>query len=350
MNWLSVNVAQSELNPAREAEWIIAAIVLTAGEVLFALVLIPNYSGIVPALMLLPMWMVSAAAVGAIVVLIGTIRMMAQGMDRPISRWYSAISERRWLLVFVAVAMLLAGLNMIAFMWVKPLLNHLVPFWSDPYLAAIDRQIFRTDPWRLLGWLNSDFMALFYHRGWFVLMILMLLKVLSSPSSREKNAIMLTYFALWSLFGPIVHVIAPAAGPVFYERLGYGLEFAAMPQPPQTRGVADYLWHLYIDGKFGPASGISAMPSLHIATTVWVVVAAWLFARTWIVPVSAAALLIFLLSISLGWHYAIDGLVGGAGALLLYLFIYTLLRPRWSRKREQSASAGLAQSSGSLGG
>jgi hypothetical protein len=38
------------------------------------------------------------------------------------------------------------------------------------------------------------------------------------------------------------------------------------------------------------------------------------FARRWLVPMAAAGLLIFLLSISLGWHYAVDGIAGAAGA------------------------------------
>jgi hypothetical protein len=269
--------------------------------------------------MLLPMWMVAAAAMGAVFILFRTAQMMIAGVERPIARWLTLISEQRRQLVFVIVGMLLAGLNMITFMWIKPLLNYLVPFWADPYLASMDYRIFHTEPWRSLSWLNNEFTSIFYHRAWFALIILLLLKVLSSPSSREKNAIMVTYFILWSLFGPIVHVLVPAAGPVFYERLGYGPGFAALQQPEETRQAADYLWRLYTGAKFGPASGISAMPSLHIATTTWFVMAAYLFARRWFWPVFGAAILIALLSVSLGWHYAIDGIVGGAGALLILL-------------------------------
>ena len=60
----------------------------------------------------------------------------------------------------------------------------------------------------------------------------------------------------------------------------------------------------YATGGFGPGSGISAMPSLHIATTAWMVIAVRVHAprMTWVI--SVFALLIFLLSISLGWHYA----------------------------------------------
>lgn len=309
----------------REVDWLLPAVLLTAISSAFAIALIPDQSGMVPALLLLPMWMVAAAAMGAVIVLIGTVKIMVAGVEKPIAHWCQTLLENRQLLVFVTAGMLLAGLNMIAFMWIKPLLNYLVPFWADPYLATIDRQIFATDPWRFFGWLNNDFTAQLYHQAWFALMVLLLLKVLSSPPSQQKSATMLTYFLLWSVFGPAVHALMPAAGPVFYERLGYGAAFAAVPQPAELREVADYLWHLYSGSKFGPASGISAMPSLHIATTTWLVIATYLFARRWIWPVSAAALLILLLSISLGWHYAIDGIVGGLGAILIYQLTYRAL-------------------------
>jgi hypothetical protein len=221
--------------------------------------------------------------------------------------------------------MILTGLNMIAFMWVKPLLNYLVPFWADPYLASIDRMIFRTDPWRLLGWLNNYPMAIFYHRAWFGLMILILMKVLWSPASKDKTAVMLTYFILWSVFGPVVHSLIPAAGPIFYARLGFGNAFSDLVSAQETARLADYLWRVYSGAKFGPGSGISAMPSLHIATTVWMMIAVAIFARKWLMPMTLAAVLITMLSVSLGWHYAIDGIIGGAGAVIIWYVARVLL-------------------------
>jgi hypothetical protein len=305
-----------------EAEWLVPACALTAGLAAFAIAESPDRSVIIPALELLPLWFLAAAIMAGVFGLWTTLQMMVKGLDRPFTR----IAEHRGNIAFVTVAVLLAGLNMIAFMWVKPLLNHLVPFWGDPYLAAIDRSIFRTDPWRLARFLNGDFTAEFYHLGWFALMILLLLVVLSKPASPKKSATLLVYFLLWTIFGPVVHVLMPSAGPVFYQRLGYGDTFAALPQTEATRHAADYLWDTYIGPRFAPGSGISAMPSLHVATTAWVVLATYIFARLWIVPVAVLGFFIFALSISLGWHYAIDGLVGGAGTLLLYRITYGAFR------------------------
>ena len=228
---------------------------------------------------------------------------------------------------------------MITFMWVKPLLNYLVAFRADPLLASVDHLIFGTDPWRLLGFLNITPLAILYHRGWFALMIMTLLMLLMQPSSVRKSATMLTYFLLWSVFGPVVHVLCPAAGPVFYSALGYGNSFSGLVTVQETNEAARYLWRFYSDQSFGPGAGISAMPSLHIATTVWMVVAVWQFARRWTLPMAAVGGLIFLLSISLGWHYAIDGIVGGAGTIAIWWIAWVLLdRVPASARRSPSLS------------
>src|SRR5438067_10049979 len=258
----------------REKDWLIPAASLTAASAASALLLIPDYSGIMPALLLLPLWMVATGAMAGVYSLGIIIRMMRAGVDSPLSHLCRLLAAERKQIIFVTLCMVLAGLNMIVFMWIKPLLNYLVPFWADPLLADIDHLLFfGHDPWRFLTWLNSAGLALFYHRGWFALMVLTLLLVLSKPASSEKSALMLSYFLLWSLVGPLIHMLLPAAGPIFFHNIGAGDRFSAIPLPDNIRTLADYLWTIYSGKRFGPASGISAMPSLHIATTVWMMIA-----------------------------------------------------------------------------
>ena len=300
----------------QDCDWLVPSIVLTLASGAFGFILTPNYSGVLPAVGLLPLWMVAAVILVAIP---GIAGMMLTGVERPIKHirdflvndWRTA---GLWLL-----CVFLAGLNMTTFMLVKPLLNYLVPFWADPLLADFDKALFLGhDPWTLLTWLNSRATAIFYHRGWFTLMIMTLTVVLAQSPSPTKSAAMLTYFVLWSIVGPVLHALVPAGGPIFYEQLGYGDRFADLQAVPETRQLAIYLWGVYKGEVFGPASGISAMPSLHIATTAWMVIAITAFARRWVVPMAITGLAIFLLSISLGWHYALDGIVGGTATVLCY--------------------------------
>ena len=299
-----------------ERSWLIPSAVLTTAMGATALAIMPDRSVVIPALKMLRLWLISSAVLAAIA---GFASMMRAGVTDPVAFIRRSLVKQWPQLLMMACGVALAGLNMIAFMWTKPLLNYFVPFWADPLLAAFDRALFLgRDPWTLFDWLNTMPMAIFYHRGWFGLMIVTLLFVLSRQASPQKSALMLTYFLLWSIVGPLIHILFPAAGPVFFAQLGYGNAFAAIPLPEEMVKMTGYLWDCYRGIRFGPGSGISAMPSLHIATTAWMVIAFRVLAPRWTWAIAAPGLLIFLLSISLGWHYAADGIVGAAAALACY--------------------------------
>lgn len=299
-----------------ERSWLIPSAVLTVGMGATALAIMPNYSVVMPALKMLPLWLISSAVLACV---FGFAGMMVARVPDPLAFIRRSMIEQWRHLLVMAVGIGLAGLNMITFMWSKPLLNYFLPFRADPVLAAFDRALFLgRDPWTLFDWLNTMPMAIFYHRGWFALMIVTLLVVVSRRASQHKSALMLTYFLLWTIVGPLIHVLLPAAGPVFAARLGYGNAFAAIPLPEEMVRMTDYLWDCYTGARFGAGSGISAMPSLHIATTAWMVIAIRAVAPRWTWAVALPGALIFLLSISLGWHYAVDGIVGAAAALGCY--------------------------------
>lgn len=314
----------------QDREWLLPSVGVTLLSGLVAILLIPSYSGVLPAIGVIPFWMIAAGMLASIY---AVFAMMAAGVTSPIAHIRDYVLQNRKALAFYTFCMFLAGVNMTTFMWTKPLLNYLIPFWADPLLADIDNVLFLGhDPWIFLTWLNSTPMAIFYHRGWFAMMILVLVMVLVAPPSPEKSATMLTYFLLWSVIGPIIHILLPAAGPIFFAELGYGSRFADLHSVPETRQLATYLWTVYSGEGFGPGSGISAMPSLHIATTAWMLLAVRTFARALLVPMTLAGFLIFLLSMSLGWHYAFDGVVGALAAGVCYRVLRTFYTGRsWRR-------------------
>lgn len=325
-----------------EREWLVPSMMLTVFLGGSALALMPNYSGVGPALGLLPMWLAAAIAVAGVSAFPALWTMMRSGVTSPTAH-IIALARRNWRsILIVSLGMVIAGLNMITFMWAKPLLNHLVPFWADPLLADLDYYLFLGhDPSSLLGWLNSMGTALFYHRAWFALMVMTLLMALSRPPSVERSSILVSYFVLWSVAGPVIHLLLPAAGPVFFQNLGYGDRFAGIPVPEEMARMSDYLWTVYSGSRFAPGSGISAMPSMHIATTAWMVIAVHVLARRWSAAMAAVGILIFLLSVSLGWHYALDGIAGAAAAAGCYLAAKRIYgRSVNDRDRRQTAWAG----------
>jgi hypothetical protein len=153
--------------------------------------------------------------------------------------------------------------------------------------------------------------------------------------SRERSASFLSYFALWSVFGPIGQFFGSAAGPIFYRRIGLGDRFAELEAslPDVTQKVSGYLWHLHVNSEPAVGAGIAAMPSLHIATVAWIYLT-FRGLNSRFAPVTALfALYIFALSVALGWHYAIDGVVAAIGALLCHMGWR-----RWLERRELTFS------------
>ena len=314
----------------RERDWLIPSIVLTLLCAASAILAVPNRSGLTAALSIYPAWVAAAAVIAAICLFIRMVRLKIKHPSLELQR---LLREEPGRAAFAGLVVMVAGLNMIAFMWVKPLLNYAVPFWADPYLARIDHLLFLGhDPWPLLAWLNFPAAGSVYHQVWFAMMILALILVAWAPASPEKSAMMLTYFLLWSLIGPLLHSLMPAVGPIFYERMGYGDRFSGLPEQPETRQIADYLWTIYANRHFGAGSGISAMPSLHVTLGVWIALAIHVFARWLTLPATVFAAMIFLMSIALGWHYAIDGIVGAAATLGCYFTLLPRFRERYWMK------------------
>ena len=307
-------MSQSE-NQLDRRVWAISA-VLTVVPALFAAWHYPSLADLLPAMSILPAWMAAAAILTVIGVYGG---MMRKRVSCPTATLIDMIRRNWTRLVEVTLLVALAGINLIAFMWMKPLLNQLVPFWADPLLANADRALFLgQDPWTLLSWANVPFAGVIYHPVWFFSIAIALLVAAFAPASPQRSAIIASYFVLWSLVAPVIHSLLPAAGPIFYEAMGYGPRFSEMQHNPETLAVSQYLWNFYSSGSFGAGNGISAMPSMHVTTSSWVVIAALVLRRDLLPLAILGWLVIFTLSIALGWHYALDGIVGAFAAFATY--------------------------------
>lgn len=273
------------------------------------------------------MWMTLMLAISGTVLLFHVIKMLLSGVESPIAELRSNFDLHRALPVLVGCA--ISGLNIAFFGWMKPILGQLVPFTADPWLADLDLMIFGTDPWLLIGWFEHPFADRLYHQFWFVFIAAVLLAVLVREPSREKNAIMVGYFCLWTILGPLLHLSMPAAGPLFYDEFGHGDRFIELVQPDYAALLANYLWEGYTGRVYNPGGGISAMPSLHIATMAWTVIALWRTKWVWLAII--VSIYMWIGSIYLGWHYWVDGLAGAIGALAIHIVLIKM--PFWQRRK-----------------
>lgn len=227
----------------------------------------------------------------------------------------------------------LVTLQLAALMWLKVMLPIYSPFWADPLLANIDAAIFTTDPWRLthamLGWA-----APIFDRGyvtWAPVKFTTLLFLMLQREDRRKAQAIVAYFLIVSI-AAIGQYSLSSAGPIFYERLGFGPRFEDLHFLPWVVTTSGYLWTDYLNAGGHVGSGISAMPSLHVAIALWVA----LVARAYAPKAQAIGWLyfatIFIGSIYLGWHYAADSIVAVAIASFAW-FVSSAGTSRFERSR-----------------
>ncbi|WP_165357366.1 phosphatase PAP2 family protein [Sphingosinicella sp. CPCC 101087] len=207
-------------------------------------------------------------------------------------------------------------------------------FLYDPELAAIDRAFFGTDPGL---WLHDTIgspvatalLDALYH-GWFLPTTLGVAMVGLCAGTRTRAQYMIAYVGVWIILGAVLAFLVPAAGPAFYAALvdpGQAGPFTAVADRLAATSGGGLLTSLHnqqylIANLDRPAlvvgGGISAIPSVHNALAVLFALASFRIGRLCGLAMSAFALMIWIGSVYLNWHYAIDGVVGAVGALLLW--------------------------------
>jgi hypothetical protein len=220
----------------------------------------------------------------------------------------------------------------------KQMILPLAGYGWDPMIAAADKALFLGhDPWRVTHAIFSSPQATVmidraYH-GWFVPMSLGLVACAFMPAStyRLRTQYMLTYIAVWIVIGSIFAYLMPSAGPCFYEPLvGNSATFHDLIQSlhrteAETGSVLtslnnqQMLLELRNSDKLIIGGGISAMPSVHNGLAVLFALGAFRLNRRAGYVVAAYAMMIWIGSIHLGWHYALDGLVAAAMTLVLWI-------------------------------
>lgn len=258
--------------------------------------------------------------------------------------------------VLVSVPMLAL---VIGFMPFFSKLKSIIPLFNaytwDATFIAWDRALFfGHDGWEVLqpvlGYpAITALLALLYH-AWFLLIYLGTLFMLFWPSAGQvRRQYLLAFFLSWTLVGGALAAVFASVGPCFLEpiignpafadQMAY-LRAADAAVPVMTLDVQAMLLGWYHAGEGGLGSGITAMPSMHVAMATLF----WLAVRR-VSPrggnvFGAFLIAIWIGSVHLAYHYAVDGLIAAIAAYALWrLSLWTIAR--WDALAERLAQPAL---------
>jgi len=267
------------------------------------------------------LWVVSCAYIGYVMVAVRPRRLM---------RYLKAVLLDRVLTVeriaVVLPALLLLPLFMSAFTYLKTAIPYLQPFDLDPLLAEWDQALHGGyQPWELLQPILghryvSAAINFVYHLWLFVMFGVLLWQSVSLSRPRLRMQFMITFVLLWPLLGNVAATLLSSAGPVYYGRVT-GLPDPFVPLMAYLReasqfvwlpalDVQEMLWTGYVNGGIQFGGGISAMPSLHLATSFSFALLGFAINRRLGLLFALFTGLILVGSVHLGWHYALDGYAG----------------------------------------
>ena len=225
---------------------------------------------------------------------------------------------------------------------IKVIIPVVNPFSWDVYFAELDRAIHGgVQPWEwlqpIIGFPIATRLIHICYILWLALLYVVLFwQSFSHADQFLRMRFLITFVLSWALIGSIGGTLFSSAGPVYFERVvGQSGDFGPLNQylkqvfTDTETGlifVQERLWNTYASGQADRLSGISAMPSMHVAIVTVMALLGWGYSRTLGLVLSAFALLILIGSVHLAWHYAVDGYISIAAVLLIWCFVGVILR------------------------
>jgi hypothetical protein len=149
-----------------------------------------------------------------------------------------------------------------------------------------------------------------------------------SRESDTRSQFLLAFALCWTLLGSLAATVLSSAGPVYFTHVTDVISPYADQLQYLARVDSIYdlnsvwahgaLWDSYVNGDPTEFSGISAMPSLHVSMATLLAILGFNIDRRLGWLYSAFAVAIFLGSVHLAWHYALDGYVAVVATWIIW--------------------------------
>jgi hypothetical protein len=255
----------------------------------------------------------------------------------------------------------LRGLTMILAIYVfingfsslKSLITYVQPFSWDATFDEWDRILhFGYRPWELLhpilAYPPITMLININYNFWFVTLTMYWLHFAfaEQPGFRRTQAV-IAYMLTWSVGGVILATLFSSAGPCYYGNLGLGnnpyeelmayLQATNANWPIWAIDLQDEMWLGYtLNQGLDVTKGISAMPSMHNAQCLLLVLVMWNRGKLFRNLAILHGVLVFLGSIHLGWHYAVDAYLSYALVAVTWVAATRIARA-WESRRGAAA-------------
>jgi hypothetical protein len=238
----------------------------------------------------------------------------------------------------VAIVFLVAPIGLSAFSAAKQAIPFIHPFSWDARIAALGAAM--NGGTHLWVWLQPILahptvtvaMDWFYHRFWAVLILSAFAFGALLPPSPLRRQYLLAFVLVFLIVGTAGALALSSAGPAYYARVvgsSSADPYAPLLSYLQSVNARDGLlavrgqwglWYAYTHDVKALGFGVSAMPSVHVASVTLVALFGFALSRTIGVLLGLIAICTFVASVALAWHYALDGYVGALLACCIWWF------------------------------
>ncbi len=254
-------------------------------------------------------------------------------------------------IVFI-IRILILNVCFANYTYIKQIIPNINSFKYDQLFSSLDFWIHGgVYPWE---WTHSFFSSssftyffMFAYQVWFVLVWGSFLYFLCACKvEKHRLQYLISFLFSWFLLGSIVALLLSSAGPCFLNLLEPSdsaylplleilkSQMQAVDNIPFYKGniinVQNYLWDIYINGDTNVGAGISAMPSMHVSSSVLMALGAYQVNRAVGLLFWFYALIIQVASVHLGWHYAVDGYFSFISTICIWKLVGLIVKSQCS--------------------